>query len=126
MGGRGGSGRSAAVTETPVAARAEVAAAPRDDMSELLDAIRVAGARLATNTQPGMEPLGILQLRNELASRGWDRAKQDRLILQGFRQRKFTLTPYTNRKILTPEDRAAAISVGNEDKGVIMMLREKR
>jgi hypothetical protein len=126
MGGRGGSGRSAAVTETPAAARAEAAAAPRDDMSELLDAIRVAGARLAINAEPGMEPLGILQLRNELASRGWDRGKQDRLILQGFRQRKFTLTPYTNRKILTPEDRAAAISVGNEDKGVIMMLREKR
>ncbi|QSB06030.1 hypothetical protein [Natronoglycomyces albus] len=56
------------------------------------------------------------QLRSKLAG---ERSTVDDLLRQLFRARRIDLIPEVNQKTLTPQDRAAAIVVGGEDKHLI-------
>jgi hypothetical protein len=58
----------------------------------------------------------------ELRSRiGGTREEQDRVLMQMARDRKIYLAPEDNQKMLTAEDRAAALDVGGEPKHAIRM-----
>lgn len=108
---------SAAVLESvaaephPVAPVAP-APAPRADIAE--HQVRSSYQRLAAN--PGGW-VGLVRLRAELA--GLSRAEQDVVLRQLFRAPDVSLIPEENQKVLTAEDRAAAIEIGGENKHLI-------
>lgn len=116
MGGRGGSGRSVAgLIKVPV-----VDADALADM-DLRDAYEdVANITNAASRNQNQGPwVTIQRLRTALATRGWDREKQDREILRFIRERKAVAAPESNQKLMTQAFRDSAIRIGNEDKHII-------
>lgn len=117
MGGRGGSGRSsAAVVQMPAFDANGIADLDIRDAYE--DALAA-----NPNSVAGVEWVSLTRLRTALAVRGWDRDRQDREILRFVRERKGILNPESNQKVLSPRDRADAITMGGEQKHIFMVKR---
>lgn len=66
----------------------------------------------------GDDFIGIEELR---AAIGGSREEQDAELLRLARERKILFTPASNRKALTPERRAAALRVGNQDRELVSL-----
>lgn len=107
MGGRGGSGRSSAAIEIP--------AAQMSDQDKVFTAIR------RSYGGPEASVSSLTDVRKELSAMGMDRGEQDAALLRLFRAKAINLFPASNQKVLSDEDRAARISVGNELKLHIMI-----
>lgn len=103
-------------TATPQSTRKPVAAPV-----SLTDQIGATVERLAT--YPG-DLVSLAQLRKELP--GVPRVELDRTLLTLNRSRTFQLDPDPNRRVMTDEYRAAAISVGGEDMHLISRVRTSR
>lgn len=106
MGGRGGSGRSSA----------GVPAATLSEQDKVFAAIRssygpVADANIASLTD----------VRRRLSAMGMDRGEQDAALRRLFRARVINLFAADNQKVLTEQDRAARIDIGNDLKLHIMI-----
>lgn len=116
MGGRGGSGRSsAAIIQVPVVDANAMADMDLRDAYEDVAAIVNAASR---NQNQG--PWVTLQrLRTALATRGWDREKQDREIARFVRERKAVAIPESNQQTMTKAFDDAAIIIGNQRKHII-------
>jgi hypothetical protein len=101
-----------AADEEPHGARPRPAAIPT--VSTVEEQVRGAYDRLVV--RPGGW-VGLAQLRNELAH--IPRADLDAVLRQLYRTPGVTLIPEENQKVITADDRAAAIEIGDQDKHLI-------
>lgn len=120
MGGRGGSARSSA--EGPAATQAPVDMSLSPGPSTVADrAIRAAWHKEGDrDAWVGME-----KVRAELANNGiTNPAEQTAEILKFVRARKGVAIPQSNQKVMTDRRRNAAVTMGNEQKTLLKVLRD--
>jgi hypothetical protein len=98
----------------PVAAQVAAPAAPAATTSDLPTRVRTAYAALAKSSG---DFVMLADLRGELAD--VPRAEVDAILIQLNRTPEVNLIPESNQKVLTAAERAAAVSIGNEDKHLI-------
>jgi hypothetical protein len=77
------------------------------------------GAAYLRLKDPDSDWVSLRRLRAELSNMGHSRAAQDEHLRKMNRVPGFTLAPESNQKILTDEDRAAAIHLGGQDKHIV-------
>lgn len=88
-----------------------------DDVQISIEA-RVVAAYRALAAKPGAW-VSLRRLRPNLS--GIDRSVLDAALVSLYTQPGITLIPEENQKSLTPDDRAAAVSIGGQDKHLISM-----
>jgi hypothetical protein len=120
MGGRGGSGRSsAAIVQMPVIDAA--AMADLDIKDAYNDVLNITGRANSPSDQQGGPWVSIFRLRNALATRGWDREKQDRELMRFIRERKAFASSESNRKVMTQQQIEAALHRGGNTIDIISL-----
>lgn len=115
MGGRGG-GSSRASNAAPAAATGPKAAAPAAPAS---NEQKVTSAYNTLKSRFDNDWVILTELRQTLSDGGMGREEQDRTLMSMVRAGAIRLIPEENQKTLRPQDRAASIRVGGEDKHLI-------
>ncbi|NLU81004.1 hypothetical protein HCA58_22165 [Micromonospora sp. HNM0581] len=87
---------------------------PQDQQVDPVALVRQAYRKLAA--APGSYVM-LADLRSALSD--LSRAEVDAALIELNRERNVHLVPESNQKVLRPEERAAAVSVGNQDKHLI-------
>lgn len=121
MGGRGGSARSSA--EGPAATQAPAAEA---NLSPGPSTVADRAIRAAWEREGDRDAwVGMEKVRAELANNGiTDRQQQTEEIKKFVRARKGVAIPQSNQKVMTDRRRDAAVTLGNEQKTLLKVLRD--